>query len=49
MKGEDLMKYANRTVRESEHEESPDRQSDIVNVINTPVDEEEEVKQVEND
>ena len=45
MKGEDLVKYHNRTVRESEHEESPDRQSDIVNVINTPV--EEELKQME--
>ena len=30
MKGENLVKYgANRTVKESDHEESPDRQSDL--------------------
>ena len=42
MKGADLVKYANRTVRESDHEESPDRQSDM-NVMNAEA--EEELKQ----
>ena len=34
MKGEHLVKYgANRTVKESDHEESPDRQSDGMTVL----------------
>ena len=42
MKGENLVKYANRTVKESDHEESPDRQSDLNALI-----EEGDAKQIE--
>ena len=45
MKGEDLVKFQTRTVKESDHEESPDRQSEQ-NDVNVLL-EEEEQKQIE--